>query len=198
MSGVLIEAHADGLEGLHKALTRLRLLGEKPRSIWDAIGQYGESSTRLRFARQRGPDGEKWKASKRVLKNGGQTLRLQNHLMDSIDYQATANGAEWGTNRVYAGIHQFGGKIDRLAFSSTLRLRTGKGGALLRQKDNSNLAVFAAARHKKAVDRRYTVGAHAINMPARPFLGVNAEDGREMLRLAEAAVDLAAHNRGSA
>jgi phage virion morphogenesis protein len=198
MSGVLIEAHSDGLEALGKALTRMRLLGERPAPIWNAIGQYGESSTRLRFARQIGPDGQKWKASKRALKTGGQTLRLKGHLLGSINYKANNNGAEWGSNKVYAAIHQFGGKIDRLAFSSTLRLRTGKGGVLLRQKDHAHLAVFAKASHKQAVTRRYTVGAHAITMPARPYLGVNADDGREMLKLADAAVDLAAHNRGAA
>lgn len=198
MSGVKIEAHADGLEALGKALIRMRTLGESPRPIWDAIGNYGESSTRLRFARQAGPDGQKWKPSKRALKTGGQTLRLKGHLLGSISYRASNSGAEWGSNRVYAAIHQFGGKIDRLAFSSTLRLRTDKGGTLLRQKDHSHLAVFAKASHKLAVTRRYTVQAHAITMPARPFLGVNAEDGREMLRLAEAAVDLAVGNRGGA
>ena len=196
MTGVMIEAHADGLEALGKALIRMHALGENPSSIWHAIGQYGESSTRLRFARQAGPDGQRWKASKRALKTGGQTLRLKGHLLGSISYRANQSGAEWGTNKVYGAIHQFGGTLKQAAFSSTLRLRTGKGGALLRQKDHPNLAVFAKKSHKQAVQRRYTVGAHAITMPARPFLGVNAEDGREMLRLAEAAVDLAAHNRG--
>ena len=198
MSGVLIEARSDGLAALGKAFTRMRLLGESPRSIWEAIGNYGESSTRLRFARQIGPDGQKWKASKRALKTGGQTLRLKGHLLGSMSYRANNSGAEWGSNKVYAAIHQFGGKIDRLAFSSTLRLRTGRGGALLRQKDHSHLAVFAKASHKQAVERRYTVGAHAITMPARPYLGVNADDGREMLKLADEAIDLAARNRGAA
>lgn len=198
MSGVLIEAHSDGLEGLHKALTRMRLLGESPRSIWEAIGNYGANSTRERFKNQTGPDGQRWKASKRALKTGGLTLQLKGHLRGSISHKSNASGAEWGSNMVYAAIHQFGGKIDRLAFSSTLRLRTGKGGALLRQKDHSHLAVFAKASHKKAVERRYTVGAHAITMPARPYLGVNADDGRLMLEVANKAVDLAAHNRGAA
>lgn len=198
MSGVLIEAHSDGLQALEGGLRRMAALGQQPRPIWDAIGQYGESSTRLRFAKQIGPDGAKWKTSKRALKTGGQTLRLKGHLLGSISYKANNNGAEWGSNKVYAAIHQFGGKINRLAFSWILRLRTNKGGVLLRQKDHAHLAVFAKASHKQAVTRRYTVDAHAITMPARPYLGVNADDGREMLKLTEAAVDLAAHNRGAA
>lgn len=198
MSGVLIEARTDGLGALDKALARMQALGQRPRPIWDAIGQYGESSTRMRFVRQTGPDGQKWKPSKRVLKKGGETLRLKGHLLGSISHKADNSGAEWGTNRVYGAIHQFGGKIDKRAFSWTLRLRTGAGGALLRQKDHAHLAVFAKATHKRVTERRYTVGAHSINMPARPYLGVNDADGREMLKLAEAAVDLAAHNPGGA
>lgn len=196
MSGVMIETRVQGIDPLAKALLRMHALGQRPGPIWHAIGQYGESSTRLRFARQVGPDGQRWKPSKRALKTGGQTLRLKGHLLASISYRASNRGAEWGSNRVYAGIHQFGGTINKLAFSSTLRLRTRRGGALLRQKDHANLAVFARKSHKQAVERRYTVGAHAITMPARPFLGVNDEDGREIVRLGEAAVDLVARNRG--
>lgn len=194
MSGVLVEARTDGLGALDKALHRMQVLGERPRPIWDAIGQYGESSTRMRFVRQAGPDGQKWKPARRVLRHGGQTLRLKGHLLASIAHKADNGGAEWGTNRIYGAIHQFGGEIKKLAFSWTLRLRTNASGVLLRQKDHANLAVFAKATHKRAAERRYTVDAHTINMPARPYLGVNEDDGREMLRLAEAAVDLAAHN----
>lgn len=196
-AGVVIQGTTTGMEPLQAALQRMKALGERPRAIWDAVGQYGESSTRARFKSQTGPDGQKWKPSKRVKKAGGQTLVLKAHLLRSLSYKATNAGAEWGSNRVYAAIHQFGGPINKLAFSSTLRLRTGKGGALLRQKDHAHLAVFAKATHKQAVQRRYTVGAHTINMPARPYLGVNAADGVEILKIAEEAIALAAKNRGS-
>jgi phage virion morphogenesis protein len=198
MSGVLIEARPDGLEALGGAFARMRALGENARPIFDAIAQYGESSTRLRFKNQAGPDGQAWKPSKRAQKTGGQTLVHKARLLRSITHRATGSSAEWGSNVVYAGIHQFGGKINKLAFSSWLRLRTGKGGALLRQKDHAHLAVFAKATHKNAVTKRFTVGAHAITMPARPYLGVNEQDGREMLALANDAVDQAAQNRGGA
>lgn len=198
MSGVLVEQTIVGAEALAAALKRMQALGESPRPIWDAVGQYGETSTRLRFKSQAGPDGARWTPSKRAQKTGGQTLVLKARLLRSITHRATNSGAEWGSNVIYAGIHQFGGKINKLAFSSWLRLRTGRGGALLRQKDHAHLAVFAKATHKNAVTKRFTVGAHAITMPARPYLGVNEQDGREILQVANDAVDQAAKNRGGA
>lgn len=169
-----------GLDKVGGAVRRMEQLGVSPRPLWEAFGQYGESSTRLRFQKQAGPDGKAWRPSRRVQKHGGQTLVLKRRLERSITYRANNSGTEWGSNVVYARIHQLGGKIEKLAFSSTLRLRTNRSGALLRQAEHSNLSVFARAHHKQAVTRRYTVGAHTINMPARPYLGVNAADVREM------------------
>ena len=37
-----------------------------------------------------------------------------------------------------------------------------------------------------------------VTLPPRPFVGVNADDGREMLALTNNAIDLAARNRGGA
>lgn len=180
---VAVEIKVEGLEKPQRAVQRLLQLGLSPRPLWKAFGQYGETSTRLRFKNQAGPDGTPWKVSKRVRKQGGQTLVLKARLLRSITHNATNSGTEWGSNVVYARIHQLGGKINKLAFSSTLRLRTTASGALLRQKDHAHLSVFAKATHKRAVERRYTVGAHTITMPARLFLGVNAEDVREMRRI---------------
>lgn len=196
-AGSVIKGDMEGLGQLEAGLKRLVALGERPRKIWEAVGNYGENSTRARFKSQTGPDGQKWKPSKRAQKTGGQTLVLKTRLVRSLSHKSNNSGAEWGSNVVYAGIHQMGGTINKLAFSSTLRLRTGKGGALLRQKDHAHLAVFAKATHKRAVTKRYTVGAHVINMPARPYLGVNAADGQEIVKITVDAVDLAAKNRGA-
>jgi phage virion morphogenesis protein len=197
---IKIEATIDGLEGLGAALERMKALGQNPRPIWKAIGNKGESSTRLRFKNQVGPDGVSWKPSLRVQKNGGQTLIKSTILLRSITHRADRSGAEWGSNIKYAAIHQFGGEIKRKEKSGVLRLRTDAGGRLLRQKDYSNLSVFAKHTHKRVTERSYSMGAHTIHMPARPFLGVNAEDGREMLALAIQEIDDAAQagKRGGA
>jgi phage virion morphogenesis protein len=196
MSGVQISATIEGLGAPGAAFDRMKALGENPRPIWSAIAQYGEASTRMRFRDQKGPDGAAWRPSRRALRTGSKTLIDRARLYRSITHLSGATYGEWGSNVIYAGIHQHGGKITRLAHSSMLRLRTDRAGRLLRQGNHANLAMFAKATHKRATERRYTVGEHTITMPARPYLGVNDADGREILALTDAAVDQVAANRG--
>lgn len=168
--GIQIDARVDGLEGLSAALARMNALGERPKPIWDAIGNYGESTTRLRFARGRGPDGKPWLPSIRVKNQGGQTLVLKARLMRSMTHSADNQGASWGTNVKYASTHQFGAVI-KAKSAGALRFKIPGAGF---------------------------VSVKAVKIAARPFLGVNETDGREMLALAHAAIDLAAKNRGGA
>lgn len=194
--GVSMDIQPGQVAGLDGALARLDQLGRSPRRLWQAVGAYGEASTRLRFRNQVGPDGTPWKPSKRVRKGGGKTLVLSARLLRSFSHQVRADGVSWGTNVVYARIHQEGGEIQRAAYSSWARLRTDASGTLLRQKSADNLAVFAKATHKRVRVQRYTVDAHTIKMPARPFLGVNAADAAEIMRLATDVVGEAARPAG--
>jgi phage virion morphogenesis protein len=165
---VAVEAHIQGLSQLGAGLARMVALGERPRPIWDAIGQYGESSTRLRFKKQVDPDGVRWKPSIRAQQGGGQTLVMKARLLRSITHNADNNGTAWGTNVKYAAIHQFGGTIK--AKGKNLRFQIGG---------------------------RF-VSVKAVTMPKRSFVGVNADDAREMLAVANDVIDLAARNRGAA
>jgi phage virion morphogenesis protein len=168
MTGIVVEAYSNGVEALDGALSRMAALGERPRPIWQAIGQYGESSTRMRFRNQAGPDRRRWVPSIRARQVGGQTLVQKTRLMRSISHKADNNGAEWGTNVVYAGVHQFGAVI-KAKSAGALRFKLPGGGFVTVKK---------------------------VTIPARPYLGVNAEDGREMLALAYDAVDVAARKGG--
>lgn len=192
---VQMTANAQGLSGLQAGLDRMHQLGYSPRPIYQAIANYGEASTRLRFVKQVGPDGHAWAPSHRARLVGGKTLVETSRLLRSISSTADRNGAEWGTNVKYAAIHQNGGEIKRASYSSWLRLRTDAKGVLLRQKNHANLSVFARAHHKRTVERRFTVGAHAIKMPARPYLGVNQDDGEEFEDLTLQVIDQAARRR---
>lgn len=170
MSGIVIEAYTNGLEALDGALARMAALGQRPRPIWEAIGQYGESSTRMRFKNQAGPDRKRWVPSIRARELGGQTLVQKARLLRSLSHSSDNNGTSWGTNVIYAGVHQFGAVI-KAKSAGALRFRL-PGGRFVTVKQ--------------------------VTIPARPYLGVNAEDGREMLAVANAAVDVAARNpRGS-
>jgi phage virion morphogenesis protein len=166
MSGIVIEAYTNGLEALDGALARMAALGQRPRPIWEAIGQYGESSTRMRFKSQAGPDRKRWVPSIRAREVGGQTLVQKARLLRSIAHSSDNNGASWGTNVIYAGVHQFGAVI-KAKSAGALRFRL-PGGRFVTVKQ--------------------------VTIPARPYLGVNAEDGREMLAAANEAVDVAARN----
>lgn len=173
----------EGQKGLDAALSRLAVLGRSPRPIFKAIANYGESSTRLRFEHQRGPDGATWKPSRRVQKSGGQTLVKSRGLLRSITNAYGENFAAWGSNVAYARIHQLGGEISRAAHSTRIRLRTDPRGNLVRQPGNRKLAVFARDSHKRARTSWHEIGPHKIRMPARPFVGVNREDLWAMGRL---------------
>ncbi len=65
--------------------------------------------------------------------------------------------AEWGVNRIYAAIHQFGGTI-RARNAGALRFRLANGG-------------FATVK--------------AVKMPARPFLGISPDDASDIVAVIE-------------
>lgn len=149
---IRIDSNLPQVERLFKAI---RQLGANPRPILQDIAFLGENSTRARFRSQTGPDGQRWKPSLRAQLAGGKTLTKDGHLGDSIASQADDQEAAWGTNRVYAAIHQFGG-IVRAKGSGGLRFNIpGIGWRNKRQ----------------------------VQIPARPFLGLSDSDRQDILDL---------------
>nr|WP_306441232.1 phage virion morphogenesis protein [Methyloversatilis sp. XJ19-13] len=149
-----------------------------PRPLMRAIAGTLESETEKSFAAQGRPA---WLGlSPRTLKKrgaGAKILQDTGRLAGSVASRYGRDFASIGSNVAYAAIHQFGGTINRAPYSSSVRLRTDAKGKLLRQSTNSKLAVFAKDSHRRAVSRRYTVGAYGITIPARPFLPAD-KDGR--------------------
>ena len=135
------------------ALQRLLALGKNATPAMKEISALGESATRLRFRAERGPDGQRWKPSLRAQLVGGRTLTKDGHLAGSINASSGADFAEWGVNRIYAAIHQFGGVI-RAKSAGGLKFRIPGGG-------------FAVVK--------------SVRMPARPYLGVNEDDRADIL-----------------
>lgn len=122
----------------------LKRLGGETEVFMRRIAQTLTASAKERFVDETDPEGNKWKKG---VKNGGQTLTLSGLLRRSITNTSDDKTAVIGTNRIYAGIHQFGGVI------------TAKKSKYLRFKINGR-----------------EVFAKSVVIPARPFLGVSETD----------------------
>lgn len=153
------------------SLLRLTAALDRPRALYDELGQSLIVSTQQRFLKEAGPDGVPWKPSKRAKRKGGKTLRLTNRLFQSISKQVSDQGLEVGTDVAYAAIHQFGGPIKRKARTvTTYRRQNRRTGALSGRFVKKSKANFA---------EDHQLGADAFNMPARPFLGFDDDDRRQ-------------------
>lgn len=135
------------------SLLNLIALGQNPAPAMADIAALGESSTRMRFRTQIAPDGSRWKPSLRAQIAGGNTLTKDGHLSGSISSRSGRDFAEWGVNRIYAAIHQFGGVI-KAKTKNALRFMLAGGG-------------FITVRQ--------------VRIPARPYLGVSDDDRGDIL-----------------
>lgn len=150
---------------------------EHPRPMWERIGASLVTSTLQRFDNGIDPAGSLWPPSLRALAQGGKTLIDTARLYQSITFNASDDGVEVGTNVIYAAIHQFGGDITIPAREQVLNFKQHK-------RTGKTLPGFRKAKDA-TVSRKVAVGAHVVNMPARPFLGLDDDDDAEMLRIVE-------------
>lgn len=164
---------------VHGVLSLIARKAERPEDALHAIGGYGVFSTQRRFETERDPSGQPWTPLSRRTANQrigrgrrgpGHILRVSNRLYQSIAYDVSPGQVEWGSNVIYARIHQMGGVIDIAAREQRLTLkRTRRKGGGFRSR-------FARAGAKGATERVVKVGAHQIKIPARPYLGLSEED----------------------
>jgi phage gpG-like protein len=171
MAGPAIQVTIDD-SPFRAALLRLQDFGDSGMlPALTAIGAAMVTSTKLRFTRGVGPDGAPWKPSQRAKREGGKTLILSGRLWQSVAYNATASFVEWGTNVLYASIHQFGGTIRRQPHAHTIYRHVGKDGIEpgFVKKKRSNFAQDVAIK------------AYNVLMPARPYLGIDQADKAEAL-----------------
>lgn len=122
------------------------------------FGTYLESSTIERFDNETAPDGSAWDKSIRAKETGGQTLTDSSQLRSSIHAEPANGSVRWGSNRIYARMMNDGGTIrPKSADKLSFRLPGGLG----------------------------FVSVDEVTIPARPYLGINAEDEVELLNLTE-------------
>ena len=94
-----------GLNQLTIKLSKVRNL----QPVLKEIGQNLEASTKNRFNQGKDPENNKWKPSKRVLRQGkGRTLVETGRLQKSISYRADKYEVNVGTDIEYADKHQDG------------------------------------------------------------------------------------------
>lgn len=155
------------LDGDIKKLTKhlSKLADIDKTGINQAIAETIRASTRQRFKKQQSPEGKSWKPSKRALETGGVTLSDKARLRNSIRSRADDDTAEVGTNVVYGARHQFGDKRPML----------------IKAKSSKGLRFRAGGRwvNTKSVK---------VQLPARPFLGINQDDMDEIKNILEEVV----------
>jgi phage virion morphogenesis protein len=167
-------------QAVHSALSGLQLRLSDLGPLLTAVGEEMHQRVDARFASQTGPDGLAWTPNRPATlkaKGGrGGILVDRGHLRRQIVQQVTASTVTLTATMRYAAIHQFGGTIERVAYSKLVRHRTDAKGELLRSKIlNGRGLVFASDRHTRARARWFEVPAHAIRLPARPFMPVRPD-----------------------
>jgi phage virion morphogenesis protein len=146
----------EGDDRLLKVFSRIADPNLRKDLMWN-IATAGVTSTQQRFLDQKAPDGTGWPQSYRAKVTGGKTLRMSNLLFQSVHAEATKDEAQWGTDREYAGVHQFG--------------------AVIVPKTKKAL-FFTLANGAKVMVKKVTI-------PARPFLGINEADRARIASVGE-------------
>ena len=155
MAGASLQVNLVGDAAFTDALKAAAHALERPGGMFAAIGRMLVASTQQRFTDEAGPDGSPWPMSVRAMTQGGKTLTDKARLRNSITYAASDEGVEWGTNILYAGVHQRG---------ATIKAKTAAG-----------------LRFKVAGS---WVRKQEVQIPARPFLGIDLEDASAIAGIA--------------
>lgn len=158
-------------------LERLRdaMQGQGALAAMRAIARYGKTSTQFRFRDQKGPDGKRWIPSEPAIQRGGQTLRKTNRLFRSLTWRATPGEASWGTNVVYARVHQHG-------IAEQVNVRPHKRRRYIVRPDGSRSLVMVDVQgHRRP-----------MLMHRRPYLGFSLRDRSEIWDILREHIDRAA------
>jgi phage gpG-like protein len=190
---------------LRAALAKAIAAGADPTAMLESIGDYLVSSTKWRFEAEAGPGDVKWapfarstlrsmdprrKPPKLLRKTVGKDkLRLY----QSIVYQVLGSTVLEGTNVKYAALHQFGGEVKQDARRQTATFRLAAEGAGRKFDKDGNVVrvgsrlrfAKASTRAKSRHEKTFDIGARSFRVPARPFLGIDAQDEAEILAIAE-------------
>jgi phage gpG-like protein len=153
-----------GLENAQRIAQRVRNLGADTAPLLQIAGSILEASTVRRFSTESGPGGIPWPKSKRAKRDGGKTLTDTADLRDSIRYELRPGevtiGSDGLKNPVKALANQFGSRRQTVVLAHMRTVNSAFGVPL------------------PGGPRSVNVRAHGriTNLPARPFVGVDAQD----------------------
>lgn len=153
---------------------------DQKRPFLTSVGQALFNSTQERFHREVGPDGTPWpklkpKTIKARIKGGSSQiamLRETRGLYGSLNVRTSEDEVRLGTAHDLASVHQFGATIrmpERDGHVYRMRSANGEAGCRFAQKEKANHIT------KVRIPARETV------IPARPFVGLSAEDEAKIL-----------------
>lgn len=164
---------------LQRELAGIVRRGQDLTPAMKSFGEYMRGRTEERFSSEEDPDGRSWPESKTAKKEGRKVLTKTHRLRRSITSVAGRSSLILGTNVVYGRIHQLGGAVRHPARTRTLFFKKSQGGRL---KGRTVFAKEAKARFGMRVEG----SAHAIGIPARPYLGFNSADVAEAVATVKA------------
>ena len=183
MTGISLKAELDTTEAQQRLRVLIGLMDRK-RPFFDDVGNLLVASIGRRFHAQRAPDGTPWaplkpatiKARRRRGRSKLAILRETGGLAGSINAQTSDDEVRVGSTHDLAAIHQLGGTIEMPARAAKIYRRKDKKGTVGRRfvkKEKANHITDAQ------------IAAHRITIPARPFLGVSAEDQTDIMAAAD-------------
>lgn len=184
MTGVIVTIDISE-EQLRASLDGMVGRMENTLGFYSNVRDYWAAATRDRFESEVSPEGVPWAklrpstVKSRVRKRQSPTgiLRATGVLNNSINATATADRVSIGSPEPYAAIHQLGGTISREARSQTIYRKLNK-------KTGAFEPLFRKKKLKTSVPQEVAVPAHEITIPARPYLGISAEDRTRIAEIA--------------
>lgn len=155
------------------------LSGDARRLMLEDIGEYLTRTTRERAAREISPDGQPWlplspayKRWKDQKRPGVPMLKFDFHMLgDMLSHQVVGNELLVGTNAPYGAAHQFGATIKHEARKQDIYRRVDRDG---------NMEAGFVKRRRSNFAQSVDVAEHTTEVPARPWLGISAEDEQEI------------------
>ena len=168
-----------GIAATQTALKKLKAALADRRPMLNDIGHALTKSVQDRFVAMQSPDGAPWKPlhprTIRQKRNKNKILTERGLLRGSIHYELNGDTLEVGTDRKYGAIHQFGGVVKIPARTQTVKIGT-KG-------KNKGRFMKAKSKAAHAIERTFTIPAHDVTIPARPFLGLSSDDKEEIVEI---------------